>query len=125
MDKGILSLVNSMNRTGWITTVSSCEGHGEFFPYHPYVAFFAKATMISKLAKILNQCAIRIEECQEYLGVELVCILVYDEEVANCQTDAPDGWVAFNLAVRPYDEGYTSYNKKLVLNILTEEFANN
>ena len=55
VDPGIKDLIDAMNGTGVIKTVSCCEGHEghKYFP-KPYIAFYIDSAQIVNLAKALN-----------------------------------------------------------------------
>jgi len=55
IDEKIKSLVDTMNGTGVITTIASCQGH--FYPFYrpPYVYFRASLDTAAAIQKTLNQ----------------------------------------------------------------------
>jgi hypothetical protein len=94
IDPGIKDLIESMNRTGYLQTVCSCEGHQDR-DEEPYVSFVCRATDINYLCKALNEA----EQIAEDQGLELTFILamVYDKEIINCQESIPEGYLSLDL----------------------------
>ena len=124
IDDNILPLVQAMNETGWIRTVSSCQGHddkGKEFE-SPHVAFFVKSDCINELAKVLDRAE---KETIDEVDAFIRCKLVFSEEIANSQADAPDGWIAFCLDFEPLFERFTEEKRIEAIKILTEEFEKN
>lgn len=85
IDKDMRPLIEAMNATGWIETVSCCQGHPRS-EYHqtPYVAFYCKSSKIKLLCRMLNQVERIMENTMnEYIWFDLS--IVHNEEVNGCQ----------------------------------------
>lgn len=116
IDEGIKALIDSMNSTGWIKTISSCEGHnGEI----PYVAFYCRANRINFLTRVLDTV-----EHDFFPMVMFECCLVHESEICGCQGDAPAGWMALHLKFNFYIRGERDrlVTKNLVFNSLAQHF---
>lgn len=117
IDIGILPLIDAMNSTGWIKTVSCCEGHpGSKYNETPYVAFFCKSSKLSELAKIMNQITREADVFFNDLS------WVFHDEVYGNQYDAPKGWISLDLQLTNCGETPTEEAKKRIFDIATESF---
>jgi len=105
IDEKIRPLVEAMNNTGWIKTVSSCEGHPGY-EYHDtaYVACFVKGSMLKKLSKILNVVSQDIEENNLLLDVDVTW--VYCDEVYGSQEEAPRGYISLDMKFACFDKEF-------------------
>ncbi len=93
IDLQIKNLIEAMNRTGFIKTFCSCEGHEEEEP--ATVSFIMRYDRLNKLGKILNKANKKAEKS----GILLDCVLkiVYYNEVLNCQEDLPEDFLSLEL----------------------------
>ena len=92
VDHNIKPIIEAMNKTGYIETISSCEGHNEDEIYDiPYVKFFCKANCINALSIILNKVYRKFDK--GYLMLHII----FDEEIAVCQLDAPTGYLCLQI----------------------------
>lgn len=89
IDRDIRPLVETMNNTGWITTVSSCAGHNGC---KPYVAMYCRMDKVNFLTRVLD-----IIEHDFFPLVMFECCLIHESEIQGYQGDAPEGWLALHL----------------------------
>jgi hypothetical protein len=114
LDKLILPLVEAMNATGWIETVSSCQGHPKSEHHQkPYIAFYCKSSMIKRLCRMLNQVETRMDE---WIWLDL--FIVHSDNVNGCQEDAKRGWLALHLGINVD----TPRAKRRAIELMTEGF---
>lgn len=119
IDKNILPLIKAMNGTGWIRTVSSCEGHlgAERFQ-RPYIAFYCKASKMKTLCRILNATSDAFDDDDDSVWLELE--IVWNGEIHGCQEETPRGWIALNLTIET-----ETTKKKKAFDLLSNGFKNN
>ncbi len=117
IDPGIKPLVDAMNNSGWVITVSSCEGHDGS---DPYVAFYCRADKINLLCNIMDDV-----EHELFPLVVFNCCLVHDSEVHGSQRDAPAGWVALHMQCKLSVKGQYDrpVAKHMVLGALVQRFS--
>jgi tRNA(Phe) wybutosine-synthesizing methylase Tyw3 len=105
VDEGIEKLIETMNRTGWIKTISSCEGHeGDEHHDRPYVSFACKMNKLIDLTLLIGKLE---EECD----VEHKIIIVDFNIVTNpfthgSQDEMKKGWIALNLTIEILDDDF-------------------
>lgn len=115
IDKGIRPLVDAMNATGWIETVSSCQGHPRDAANEtPYVAFYGKASRVPELCEILNRADRAAPEGSAWLNLSIV----HGDDINGCQRDARRGWIALDLHI----EILKPRTRAQVIAALTETF---
>jgi len=116
IDAGILPLINAMNSTGWMETISCCEGYpGAKFFHNPYIAFFCKTEKIDTLSKILNKA---INSFKQYETPYLDLGIAFYDDVNGCQADAPKGYISLSL-----DIGIEPELKLILFKRLTTRFV--
>lgn len=122
IDAGIRPLVDAMNATGWIETVSSCQGHskGEF--RLPFVSFYCRQDKIRELSEILDTASEMLKEESAPFSVE--CNLVFETDIGNNTVNAVDGWVVFEITVKEYDYKMDEEDKEFFITVLTQAFKN-
>lgn len=99
IDVQIEPLIKAMNSTGWMRTVSCCQGHPDSEHFDAaYVSFFCKATKVTRLCSILNTVEPECFTVFDYLSV------VYSEEIYSSQSDADPGWISLFLRFASTDE---------------------
>ena len=118
IDKKILRLVRAMNKTGWLETLFSCEGHpGDDFRKNPYVRFYCPFERIDFLSEIFSDIAFRAGE--EEMELNLALVLAHDRrKFVYSQFAAPKGFLSLEADFRL---GKIEDNGK-VLEIAAEEF---
>jgi hypothetical protein len=94
IDPGIKDLIESMNKTGYLQTVCSCEGHQDR-DEEPFVSFVCRATEINRLCKVLNEAEQVAEE--QGLVFTFMLAIVYDKDIINCQDSIPEGYLSLDL----------------------------
>lgn len=118
LDHNIKPVVEAMNTTGYIETVASCEGHQDHEIYDiPYIKFFCKADRINDLALILNNVYKKFDKGYLMLHV------IFDEEIAVCQRDAPWGYLCLQINICLYDQEKTA-DKMELFKLMETEFIN-
>ena len=116
IDHNIKTLVEAMNRTGYIETVSSCEGHYKDEIYDiPYIKFFCKASCIDDLSVILNKVYKKFDKGYLMLHV------IFDEEIGVCQLHAPKGYLCLQINFCLHDPEKTE-DKLELFKIIGREF---
>lgn len=116
VDHNIKSLVEAMNKTGYIETIASCEGHNDHEIYDiPYIKFFCRAGSINALSFVLNKVYRRFDK--GYLMLHII----FDEEVAVCQHHAPTGYLCLQINFCLYDPEKTE-DKLELFQIMEQEF---
>lgn len=116
IDHKIMPIVKAMNKTGYMETVSSCEGHLNDEIYDlPYIRFFCKAGEVDTLAAVLNRVYKEFE--QGYIMLHVI----FDEEAGVCQRDAPGGYLCLQLNFCLYDHAKME-DKLALFKITAREF---
>jgi hypothetical protein len=95
IDPGIKNLIAAMNKTGYLQTICSCEGHQDR-EEEPYVSFVCRATDINQLCKVLNEAEQKAAEDQG-LVLTFNLSIVYDKDIINCQESIPEGYLSLDL----------------------------
>lgn len=117
LDLNIRPIVEAMNKTGYIETIASCEGHkGDDIYDSPYIKFFCKAGCIDALATILNNVYGKFDKGYLMLHV------IFDAEIAVCQRDAPRGYLCLQINFCLYDPEKIE-DKLEVFKIIEREFV--
>ena len=105
-----------MNRTAYLETISSCEGHIKHEIYDiPYIKFFCKASGINALSDILNKVYRKFDK--GYLMLHII----FDEEFDVCQRDAPEGYLCLQINVCLY-KPENMEDKLTVFRLMEKEF---
>lgn len=101
VDPMLRELVNVLNETGYIKTVSCCQGHGDEKDIFqdPYIALYCKASKLKKFCHVLSIVDEILEDND--IPIQFCPTLVFAESVQGCQEDAPSGWVAIDLKFEP------------------------
>ncbi len=116
IDQNIKPILDAMNKTGYIETIASCEGHNGDEIYNiPYVKFFCRASSIDALSVILNKVYRKFDKGYLMLHV------IFDEEIAVCQLDAPRGYLCLQINFCLYDPEKTE-DKFELFKIIEKEF---
>lgn len=115
VDRDVYPLLVAMNRSGWIKTVSSCQGHpGSKYFSNPYIAFHCRSGKVSRLCKILNQAERKSPD--DFIWFDLS--IVHSDDVNGCQMDADRGWLALDLHIKTDSPS----SKRKAFNLLAELF---
>ena len=118
IDKKILRLVRAMNKTGWIETLFSCEGHpDDDYRTTPYIMFYCKVERIDFVSEIFSDIAFKAGK--EKIDINLVLMLVHDRrKFVYSQFAAPPGFLSLIGDFKLED----LKNNGRVLEIAAEEF---
>ena len=120
IDEKIKPLVEAMNKTGWITTIASCEGHLENqLKSEPYVAFLCKGEKGGDLCKVLKNTQKNLRKNR--LPFDIVCDVFYQ----HIEFVQKNGWVPLGITFRlrkPIGEKAFSRAKERAFNFLVEAF---
>ena len=100
VDPGIKDLIDAMNGTGVIKTVSCCEGHEghKYFP-KPYIAFYIDSAQIVNLAKALNATVEYFENIYSGSGIYFDASWVCDNQTHGSQDCSPKGYISLSIAI--------------------------
>lgn len=114
LDPEIAPLIQAMRRHRWLDTVSSCFGHeGHEFHTTWHVAFWCRKSALPRLVAVLADAGAHYPTAWI-----LELSLVWQDAIANCQTEAEPDCLSLHLA--PHDDEYLSLPERLRL---TSELA--
>jgi len=111
LDKGIAPLVQAMNKTGWIMTYSSCEGHSIGSKY-PSVSFWCKSEKLIVIDEIIKNLKSEFnKQYPEFIEVRknIVCESQYLEWKSflwfefNTDEIERGGWSSLSIVIRSCD----------------------